>query len=72
MPSSRPPENDPHLDFTTRANLREWMDEPCTYEDFRACLLSLRRSNRLTLNYRPTLLWLQQFRKPRRRYTSWM
>ncbi len=38
------------------------MDEPCSYADFRACLLSLRRSNRLTLNYRPTLLWLGQFR----------
>ena len=35
---------------------------PCSYEDFRACLLSLRRSNRLTFNYRPTLLWLRQFR----------
>ncbi len=59
---SRKPDNDPHLDFTTRATLREWMDEPCTYEDFRACLLSLRRSNRLTFNYRPTLQWLQNFR----------
>lgn len=50
------------LDFRTRANLSEWMDEPCTYEDFRACLLSLRRSNRLTFNYRPTMQWLDQFR----------
>ena len=62
MLSSHPPRNTTHLDFTTRATLREWMDEPCSYEDFRACLLSLRRSNRLTFNYRPTLLWLRQFR----------
>ena len=52
----------PKLDFSTRADLSEWMDEPCTYEDFRACLRSLRRSNRLTFNYRPTLQWIDQFR----------
>lgn len=50
------------LDFSRRADLSEWMDEPCSYEDFRACLRSLRWSNRLTFNYRPTLQWLQQFR----------
>jgi SAM-dependent methyltransferase len=34
------------------------MDEPCTYEDFRACLVDLARCNRLTLAARPTLDFL--------------
>ena len=50
------------LDFTHRADLSEWMDEPCSYAEFRSCLISLRFSNRLTFNYRPTLQWLRQFR----------
>ena len=49
------------LDFLRRADLSEWMDEPCSFEEFRACLRSLERSNRLTFTYRPTLAWLQQF-----------
>ncbi len=47
------------MNFAARAHLSEWMDEPCTYEEFRACLRDLERSNRLTLTYRPTLHWLQ-------------
>jgi SAM-dependent methyltransferase len=31
------------------------MDEPCSYEDFRQCMLDLGQVNRLTLSYRPTL-----------------
>ena len=54
------------LDFTERADLTEWMDEPCSYEEFRGCLVSLRWSNRLTFNYRSTMLWLDQFRRVRR------
>lgn len=46
------------MDFERRAHLSEWMDEPCTYEDFRACLQDLAQVNRLTLAYRPTLQWL--------------
>ena len=57
--------SEPVLDFTTRAHLSEWMDEPCRYEDFRACLVSLRQSNRLTFNYRPTMQWLDQFHTDR-------
>ncbi len=39
-------------------DLPEWMDEPCSYDDYRACLLDLEKVNRLTLAYRPTLRWL--------------
>lgn len=46
------------MDFAVRAELSEWMDEPCSYEDFRACLIDLEQVNRLTLAYRPTLQWL--------------
>jgi SAM-dependent methyltransferase len=49
------------VDFTRRAEpseLPEWMDEPCSYEDFRQCLLDLGQLNRLTLAYRPTLDFL--------------
>lgn len=47
------------MDFETRAHLSEWMDEPCSYEDFRACLHDLAQVNRLTFAYRPTLQWLR-------------
>ena len=41
-------------------DLPEWMDEPCSYQDFRQCLLDLRQVNRLTLAYRPTLDFLDR------------
>jgi 2-polyprenyl-3-methyl-5-hydroxy-6-metoxy-1,4-benzoquinol methylase len=50
-------------DLSLRAapsELLEWMDEPCSYEDFRACLVDLGQVNRLTLSYRPTLDFLDQ------------
>ncbi len=47
------------MNFDTRAQLSEWMDEPCSYEDFRACLRDLAQVNRLTFAYRPTLQWLR-------------
>ncbi len=47
--------------FQARASLSEWMDEPCTYEDFRDCLRDLAQVNRMTLAYRPTLHWLEPF-----------
>jgi 2-polyprenyl-3-methyl-5-hydroxy-6-metoxy-1,4-benzoquinol methylase len=34
------------------------MDEPCSYADFRECLVDLGQVNRLTLSYRPTLAFL--------------
>jgi 2-polyprenyl-3-methyl-5-hydroxy-6-metoxy-1,4-benzoquinol methylase len=44
--------------FAERAQLSEWMDEPCSYEEFRECLRDLVRANRTLLAYRPTLKWL--------------
>lgn len=57
MPSESTP------DLSRRAEpaaLPEWMDEPCSYEDFRACLVDLAQCNRLTLAYRPTLDFLER------------
>ena len=42
------------------SELPEWMDEPCSYEEFRACLVDLGQVNRLTLSYRPTLAFLDR------------
>lgn len=41
------------------SELPEWMDEPCSYEEFRQCLVHLGQVNRLTLSYRPTLAFLE-------------
>ncbi len=49
------------LDFTRRAHLSEWMDEPCNYATFRDCLIDLEKLNRTVMAYRPTERWLQQF-----------
>ncbi|MDE3185934.1 MAG: methyltransferase domain-containing protein [Acidobacteriota bacterium] len=47
--------------FLRRAQLTEWMDEPCSYAEFRACLRDLTQVNRMVFSYRPTLRWLEQF-----------
>jgi len=55
-----PPER---VELSRRAQpseLPEWMDEPCSYEDFRGCLIDLAQVNRFTLAHRPTLLWLNR------------
>ena len=52
------------LDFSRRASLSEWMDEPCEYEEFRDCLRDLEKVNRMVGAYRPTLQWLEQFANP--------
>jgi SAM-dependent methyltransferase len=49
------------MDFSERGQSSEWMDEPCSYADFRACLHDLEQVNRMVLAYRPTLQWLRQF-----------
>lgn len=49
------------LDFSRRAHLSEFMDEPCSYTEFRDCLRDLEKVNRTVFAYRPTLTWLQQF-----------
>jgi len=51
---------EPALDFSRRAHLSEWMDEPCSYEEFRACLRDLAAVNRVTFAYRPTHLWMNR------------
>ena len=46
-------------DFSRREfDLREWMDGPCTYEEYRSAALSLGRLNRWTRAARPTLDFL--------------
>ncbi len=46
--------------FERRAELSEWMDEPCSYAEFRACLRDLMQVNRMVFSYRPTLQWLER------------
>ncbi len=48
------------LDFEHRVHLQEWMDEPCTYDDFRECLHDLAQVNTVTFARRPTLQWLRR------------
>jgi SAM-dependent methyltransferase len=48
------------LDFSQRADLVELMDQPCSYEELRACLHDIAKVNTLTLAHRPTLSWLDQ------------
>ncbi len=50
------------VDFRERvdpADLPEWMDAPCAYEQFRTCVRDLGRVNRMTFGYRPTLHFLE-------------
>jgi len=45
------------IDMTRRVephDLPEWMDQPCSYQEFHACLSDLAQVNRLTLASRPT------------------
>lgn len=56
------PSNLSHIDWTRRTEpdeLPEWMDEPCSSDDLRACLADLERVNTLTLGYWPTLALLK-------------
>jgi SAM-dependent methyltransferase len=48
------------LDLSRRADLVELMDQPCSYEELRACLYDIERVNRVTLAYRPTFSWLDE------------
>lgn len=59
MPSEHSEQRRP--DFSQRAPLAEfpeWMDEPCSREEMRACLRDLALVNQLLLGYRPILAWL--------------
>jgi SAM-dependent methyltransferase len=53
----------PSRDFSTRAELSEWMDGPCTEQELRECLSDLEQVNRLVFAYRPTLQWLKTIAK---------
>ncbi len=57
----------PHstLDFNTRAQLAELMDEPCSRDVMRACLRDLARVNRWFRAYRPLLDWVNGINIPR-------
>ena len=48
------------LDFSRRAQLVEMMEQPCSYEELRACLRDIARVDRLTFAHRPTLSWLDE------------
>jgi 2-polyprenyl-3-methyl-5-hydroxy-6-metoxy-1,4-benzoquinol methylase len=51
------------MDLSVRADplmLPELMDEPCSYEDFRACIRDIEKLNTLTFAARPTLHWLEE------------
>jgi SAM-dependent methyltransferase len=47
-----------------REDLTEMMDQPCSYEELRACLRDIARVNRLTFAYRPTIAWIKQLIAP--------
>lgn len=47
-------------DFTQRAHLSEWMDEPCSYPTFRECLRDLEEVNRVLGGYTPSLTWIEE------------
>jgi len=61
-------ETDPSPDWSRREfALREWMDGPCTYEEYSQAALDLEQVNRLTLGYRPTLKFLERVVQQARR-----
>ena len=57
---SAPFSNSAELDFSCRAELSELMDQPCSYEELRACLRDIALVNSLTFAHRPTLSWLNR------------
>lgn len=48
------------LDFSSRAQLTEQIDEPCARKDLLACLRDIAWTNRWLMAYRPTLHWLDR------------
>ncbi len=48
-------------DFHARAELSEYLDEPCELEVLRVYLRDLEKLNRWLLGYRPVLNWLETF-----------
>ena len=59
MQGMRRDETDSAPDWSRREfDLAEWMDGPCSYEEYARAALDLERVNRLTLGYRPALRFL--------------
>ncbi len=61
--SAQPLPRAAQVDFSRRADpaeLPEWMDEPCSYDDFRACVRDLGSVNRWSFGHRPTLGFLKR------------
>lgn len=50
-------------DFSSRAQLEELMDNPCTYEEYSACIHDLESVNRLLNGYQPIFNWLFRLAK---------
>ncbi len=51
------------IDFSTRVDppdLPEWMEQDCSYEEFRDCLQELDQVNRWTFGFRPNRLFLKR------------
>jgi len=55
------------LDFGSRSQLTELMDEPCSREVMRGCLRDIAKLNRWFLGYRPLLSWLDSLSVARRK-----
>ena len=52
------------VDFSRRADLKEYMDDPgVDFDTWRACLVDLAKVNRATLAYRPTLAFLSRLHR---------
>lgn len=61
LPEASAAELGPPADFSRREfALRELLDGPSTYAEYRAAVLDLARTNRLTRGYRPTLEFLDR------------
>ena len=68
MNVAAPPRPEEHVeeplttpDFSRReADLREWMDEPCTFADWERTLQHLAKVNRLSGAAKPTLAFLER------------
>jgi len=54
----------PGVDLSHRAELVEMMDQPCSYEELRACLHDIARVNHLTFAHRPTISWMEELVHP--------
>lgn len=57
------PVQEPRPDWSRRADpalLAEWMDQPCSFAEFRACIRDVEMATRLTGGFRPTLRFVRE------------